>query len=40
VVAAIPELEKQFAVSQDPDTKDAVASALVKLGDKDPAYWD
>lgn len=40
VVAAIPDLEKQFAVTQDQTTKGAAARALVKLGDKDPSYWD
>jgi hypothetical protein len=40
VVDAIPELKKQFAASQDEITREAVARALVKLGDKDPIYWD
>lgn len=40
VVATIPELGKQFAASQDQITKEAVARALLKLGDKDATYWD
>lgn len=40
MVDAIPELKKQFAASQDEFTREAVAPALVNLGDKDPIYWD
>jgi len=39
-VDAIPELKRQFEASHDEFTKEAVASALVKLGDKDATYWD
>jgi HEAT repeat protein len=38
-VEAIPALKEQFALSQDWITKDKIASALVKLGDKDGVYW-
>lgn len=44
---AIPALEKQFARAQDPKPgeiapldKEHIASALVRLGDRDPLYWD
>jgi HEAT repeat protein len=40
VVEAIPYLKKQFSITQDQTTKEAVASALVRLGDGDPTYWD
>jgi hypothetical protein len=36
VVAAIPDLERQFALSKDQTTKEALARSLVKLGGKDP----
>ncbi|MDQ2842728.1 MAG: HEAT repeat domain-containing protein [Acidobacteriota bacterium] len=39
-VQAIPDLKKQFDLSQDQSSKDSIASALVKLGDKDPTWWD
>jgi HEAT repeat protein len=47
-VEAIPALKEQFARSLDPSQKDdldpgnkaEIASALVRLGDKDPIYWD
>lgn len=39
-VQAIPDLKKQFALSHDEVTKGKIASALVKLGDKDDTYWD
>jgi hypothetical protein len=44
-VQAIPDLRKQFELLhddnfQDQISKDAIASALVRLGDKDPAWWD
>jgi len=37
---AIPALKQEFAVTKDTLLKLAVASGLVKLGDKDPIYWD
>lgn len=37
---AIPDLKKQFDLTQDGVAKDSIASALVKLGDKDPAWWN
>jgi hypothetical protein len=40
LVQAIPILKEQFAKTQDPHFKDALASALVTLGDKEDAYWD
>jgi hypothetical protein len=39
-VQAIPELKEQFARSPDSNTKAKIASALVRLGDGDPIYWD
>ena len=36
----IPELKEQFSRSQDDVAKGRLASALVKLGDKDSIYWD
>lgn len=38
-VQAIPELEKQFEMTDDALLKLSVASALVRLGDKKPGYW-
>jgi HEAT repeat protein len=37
---AIPILKEQFARSQDPFLKAKIASAVVRLGDKDNTYWD
>jgi HEAT repeat protein len=37
---AIPALEAMFASSEDELLKDHVASALVRLGDKDSRYWE
>ena len=37
---AIPDLEKQFTATQDPETKGKLASALVRLGIKDGEYWN
>lgn len=39
-VEAIPTLKEQFSRGQDPLVKARIASALVKLGDKDDIYWD
>jgi HEAT repeat protein len=39
-VEAVPELEKQFDETQDEDRKGCIASALVRLRDKDGPYWD
>jgi hypothetical protein len=39
-VQAIPILKTQFVRSQEPRTKAKIASALVRLGDKDDTYWD
>jgi hypothetical protein len=46
-VEAVPALEEQFVRTQDPPPgqiappeKEHIASALVRLGDKDPVYWD
>ncbi len=39
-VQAIPVLEEQFEAKSDTFLKEALASALVKLGDKKPIYWD
>ncbi len=39
-VQAIPDLEKQFELTPDPVSKISIASALVRLGDKDPAWWN
>lgn len=37
---AIPALKQEFAVTKDTWLKLAIASALVRLGDKDQVYWD
>jgi len=39
-VQAIPVLKEQFALDQDADSKAKIASALVRLGDKDDTYWN
>lgn len=39
-VEAIPILKDQFARSQVSSEKEKIASALVRLGDKDEAYWN
>jgi hypothetical protein len=39
-VDAIPVLEAKFAASDDPVLKAHVASALVRLDDRDDQYWD
>jgi hypothetical protein len=39
-VQAIPELRKQFDLTTDSSMKGAIASALIRIGDKDPTYWD
>jgi len=39
-VQAIPILKEQFALSQDASAKAKLAGALVRLGDKDDAYWN
>lgn len=39
-VRAIPDLKTQFKLTQDTVLKGSVASALVRLGDKDPEPWD
>lgn len=39
-VEAIPILKEQFGRVQDPLLKDKIAAGLVRLGDKDQAYWD
>src|ERR1035441_7667954 len=39
-VQGIPALEAYFARAKDDETKAMIASALVRLGDKDDAYWD
>src|SRR5579875_950092 len=39
-VQAIPDLERQFTLTQDETSKYSIASALVRLGDKDPQWWD
>lgn len=38
-VQVIPDLKKQFAAQQDQLDKAKLAAAIVKLGDKDDAYW-
>jgi HEAT repeat protein len=38
-VQALPVLEQYFARTSDPDIKAGVASALVRMGDKNDAYW-
>jgi HEAT repeat protein len=37
---AIPALKEQFALSQDASSKAKIADALLRLGDKDDAYWN
>ncbi len=37
---AVPALKEEFTVTKDTWLKLAIASALVKFGDKEPAYWD
>jgi HEAT repeat protein len=37
---AIPALKQEFAATKDTLLKLAIASALVRLGDKDQPYWD
>jgi len=37
---ALPILKEQFARSQDPFLKAKIASAVVRLGDKEDTYWD
>lgn len=37
---AIPDLKKQFSLTQDQTLKTSVASALMRLADPDPAWWD
>ncbi len=39
-VQAIPDLKKQFESIEDEKDKDRLATALVRLGDKDPAAWN
>ena len=39
-VQAIPALKEQFGRNQDTLTRTKLASALVRLGTDDPAYWD
>jgi len=39
-VQAMPVLKQQFAVNADKVTKQALASALVRLGDTEVVYWD
>jgi HEAT repeat protein len=39
-VQAIPALEEQFRRATDVDTKVSIASGLVKLRDRDNAYWN
>jgi hypothetical protein len=39
-VQAMPVLKQQFAVNGDTLTKQALASALVRLGDTDDTYWN
>lgn len=39
-IQAIPVLKQQFAVHSDTLTRQALASALVRLGEADPMYWD
>jgi HEAT repeat protein len=38
-VQALPILEQYFAHTSDPDIKAGVASALVRMGDKNDSYW-
>jgi hypothetical protein len=37
---AIPDFKAQFAQTHDVVTKEAIASALVRLGDKEDSYWN
>lgn len=37
---AIPALKQEFAVAKDTWLKLVIGGALVRLGDKDPVYWD
>ena len=37
---AIPELETQFTRSTDPDMKESLADALIRLGQNHGPYWD
>ena len=39
-VEAIPMLEQKFQKAEDTTDKAHIASALVRLGDKNPVYWD
>ena len=39
-VQAVPELKQQFETVQDQVSKGSIASALVRLNDKDPAPWN
>lgn len=39
-VEAIPDLEGQFRITQDVLEKDHIASALVRLGEKNELYWN
>jgi HEAT repeat protein len=39
LVVALAPLEKQFEQNSSPEVKQEIASALVKLGDKDSKYW-
>lgn len=39
-VEAIPALQEQFTRTPDPLVKTKIASALVRLGDRDEIYWD
>jgi len=39
-VEAVPILKEQFVRSLDPLVKTKIASALVRLGDRDDIYWD
>jgi HEAT repeat protein len=39
-VQALPDLKRQFDVTKDENSKDSIASALVRLGDKDRGPWD
>lgn len=39
-IQAIPDLKEQFVRVQDPLLKAKLAAGLVRLGDKDGAYWD
>jgi HEAT repeat protein len=37
---AIPDMKEQFAVLKDTLLKQSIASALIRLGETDPVYWD